>query len=503
MELSAATLKIATRRTACAVVPVFDGKRLDEVGKAADSAYSKAISRVLKRGDISGKVAETLVLHEAGDGLAERILLVGMGNAKATSERDFRKIAKALAAALGKTKSADASVYMLHVNVKDRDPRWMTRTLASALLDSTYRYSGTPGTAPKPSLKKVVLATTDRAHTNKVQAAIAEANALANGVALAKELGNLPGNVCTPTYLAAAARKLGQRHDSIDVKVLGEAEMKRLGMNTLLAVAVGSEEPPKLIVAEYNGGADNERPVVLVGKGVTFDSGGISLKPGGAMDEMKFDMCGAASVLGTLQAVAEMGLAVNLVCIVPATENMPDGKAAKPGDVIKSMSGKTIEILNTDAEGRLILCDALTYAERFDPDVIVDVATLTGACMVALGQFPSGLFSNFDGLSRALLDAGDYTGDRAWQLPLWDDYQDLLKSNFADMANIGGRFGGAITAACFLERFAENQRWAHLDIAGTAWHSGGNKGSTGRPVALLTEFVMQHKSRRKSAKAQV
>ena len=240
---------------------------------------------------------------------------------------------------------------------------------------------------------------------------------------------------------------------------------------------------------------------MLVGKGVTFDSGGISLKPGGSMDEMKFDMCGAASVLGTLQAVAEMGLAVNLVCIIPATENLPDGKATKPGDVITSMSGKTVEILNTDAEGRLILCDALTYAERFEPDVIVDIATLTGACMVALGQFPSGLFTNFDALGRELSEAGDFTGDRAWQLPLWDEYQDLLKSNFADMANIGGRFGGAITAACFLARFAENQRWAHLDIAGTAWNSGGSKGSTGRPVPLLTEFVMQHKARRKSAKA--
>ncbi|MEM7407766.1 MAG: leucyl aminopeptidase, partial [Pseudomonadota bacterium] len=491
----------ADRRTSCALVPVYEGRRLDQAGKSGDAAWDGIISRVMKRGDIRGKAGESLVLHAGPDCNADRIVLIGCGSIKGTSTSSFRKIAKAAATALKSTNSVDAVVHLINVNVTDADDVWKARILGAAFLDSAYVYSGAPGGGRKHPSRKISLATENRTQTRAVQGALDRAKAIGTGTALARELGNLPGNVCTPTYLASAARKLAGRYDSVSIKVLNETEMKRLGMNTLLAVAAGSAEPPRLIVAEYHGGADNERPIVLVGKGVTFDSGGISLKPGASMDEMKFDMCGAASVLGTLNAVAEMALPVNLVCIVAATENLPSSTATKPGDVIKSMSGKTVEILNTDAEGRLILCDALTYAERFDPDVVVDVATLTGACMVALGQIPSGLFSNHDGLAGALLEAGQYTGDRAWQMPIWDDFQDLLKSNFADMANIGGRFGGAITAACFLARFAENQRWAHLDIAGTAWHSGANKGATGRPVPLLTQFVMNHKPRRKSQRS--
>jgi leucyl aminopeptidase len=307
---------------------------------------------------------------------------------------------------------------------------------------------------------------------------------------LAKDLGNLPANICTPTYLAEQAQKLA-KESKLEIDVLGRKDMEKLGMGSLLSVAQGSRQPPRLIVLTYAGGPKKAKPVVLVGKGVTFDTGGISLKPGEGMDEMKFDMCGAASVFGTLRACAEMKLKLNVVGIVPATENMPGGAATKPGDIVTSMSGQTVEILNTDAEGRLILCDALTYAERFAPAAVIDIATLTGACVIALGHVASGLYSNKDALARELLAAGNEAYDRAWHMPLWDDYQEQLKSNFADMANIGGRPGGSITAACFLSRYARKFEWAHLDIAGTAWKSGKEKGSTGRPIPLLTSFLMK------------
>ncbi len=313
--------------------------------------------------------------------------------------------------------------------------------------------------------------------------------AIAGGVRLARDLGNMPGNICTPTYLAQQARKL-QKRLGLKVSVLDENRMNRLGMGSLLSVSRGSREPAKLIVLEYHGTGKSSAPVVLVGKGLTFDAGGISLKPAAAMDEMKYDMCGGASVLGTMQAIAEMGLEINVVGIVPASENLPDGAANKPGDIVTSMAGKTIEILNTDAEGRLILCDAITYSRRYKPAVVVDIATLTGACVVALGAHPSGLFTQDDELANELLAAGEHSGDRAWRLPLWDDYQDQLDSPFADMANVGGRHGGAITAACFLSRFTEDLRWAHLDIAGTAWTQGKNKSATGRPVSLLSRFIL-------------
>ena len=309
---------------------------------------------------------------------------------------------------------------------------------------------------------------------------------------LARTLGNLPGNICTPSYLADQARKLGKAHKKLKVSVLGEAAMEKLGMGSLLSVSRGSREPARLISLEYSGGRKGDRPVALVGKGVTFDSGGISIKPSPAMDEMKFDMCGAASVLGTLQACAEMDLPINVVGVIPTTENLPDGNASKPGDIVTSMSGQTIEVLNTDAEGRLILCDALTWCGKFKPDVVVDIATLTGACVIALGAHAAGLLSNDDELAEALAAAGNYAADRAWRLPLWDDYQPQLDSNFADMANIGGREAGTITAACFLSRFTEDYRWAHLDIAGVAWKQGKEKGATGRPVSLLTQFLLDH-----------
>jgi leucyl aminopeptidase len=311
---------------------------------------------------------------------------------------------------------------------------------------------------------------------------------------LAKDLGNLPGNVCTPSYLADEARRLAKRW-KLGVQVLERKDMEKLGMGTLLSVARGSHQPPKFIVMRHDGAGRKSKPVVLVGKGITFDTGGISIKPAPEMDEMKFDMCGAASVFGTLRAVAEMKLPLNVIGIVPATENMPGGSATKPGDIVTSMSGQTVEILNTDAEGRLILCDALTYAERFEPAAVVDIATLTGACVIALGHVASGLYASKDDLAEELLESGTDAWDRAWRMPLWDDYQEQLKSNFADMANIGGRPAGSVTAACFLARFAGKYDWAHLDIAGTAWVSGKNKGATGRPVPLLTSFLMKRASR--------
>jgi leucyl aminopeptidase len=336
----------------------------------------------------------------------------------------------------------------------------------------------------------VLLPVAKRTEVAGGERAVSQARAIADGVTLAKNLGNMPANICTPTYLADQAKQLGKEYKVLKTKILDRADMEKLGMGSLLAVAQGSEQPPKLIIMEYNTGPKIQGPTVLVGKGVTFDTGGISIKPGAAMDEMKFDMCGAASVFGTLKACAELALPINVVGIIAAVENMPSGKAIKPGDVVTSMSGQTVEILNTDAEGRLILCDAISYSERYKPDAVIDIATLTGACVIALGKHPHGMFSNHQALADALLAAGERSGDRPWPLPLWDDYQEQLDSNFADMANIGGREGGAITAACFLSRFARQLHWAHLDIAGTAWLSGKSKGSTGRPVPLLTQYLL-------------
>jgi len=339
-------------------------------------------------------------------------------------------------------------------------------------------------------LRKLTFIVDRRNELATAEEALCEGQAIAEGMSLAKDLANLPGNVCTPSYLAEIAQQLADKH-KIECQILEREEMAALGMHALLSVAKSSHQAPKLIILQYKGGKSDEKPVVLVGKGVTFDSGGISLKPAADMDEMKYDMCGAASVLGTIKAAALMKLPLNLTVIVPSTENMPGGGASRPGDIVTSMSGQTIEILNTDAEGRLLLCDALTYAARFEPDTVIDVATLTGACVVALGHVATGLFANNDTLARELEHAGDEAHDRAWQMPLWNDYQELLKSPFADMANIGGRWGGSITAACFLARFTKKYAWAHLDIAGTAWTSGADKGATGRPVPLLIHYLLK------------
>ena len=486
----------------CVVVGVFEGGKLSTAAQIIDKATKHALSDLIAHGDMSGKSSSTLLLHKLPGVAAERVLLVGLGKASELNSKTSVEILRATFVALNATATKDATLYLVDEGIgkdaatstlrqaQDSGQAWVIRQAVFAAAEQAFRADGMKSKPAKPAkLKHVTFATLDKpaATLNNV---LGQATVAARGMALAKELGNLPGNICTPTYLAAKALALGKAHKSIKTTVLEEKDMQKLGMGSFLSVTRGSEQPAKLITMEYHGADKKQKPIVLVGKGITFDSGGISLKPGAEMDEMKYDMCGAASVLGTLQAIAEMGLKLNVVGVIPACENLPSGRATKPGDIVTSMSGQTIEILNTDAEGRLILCDALTYSAKFNPDTVIDIATLTGACVIALGHVASGLFSNEDKLAGELLAAGEQAHDRAWQLPLWDDYQPLLDSNFADMQNIGGRAGGTITAACFLSRFTKDYRWAHLDIAGTAWKSGKEKGATGRPVPLLTQYLI-------------
>ena len=493
MDFNTKTGDADTLASGCVVVAVSSPRRLSPAAARLDKASSGQISALLKQGDIdSGCGKTTLILNPAGRVKAKRILVVGCGKSKTLSPQAFSKIASAAAKTLQGSGATDAASWLTEVAVEDRDTQWKAQQIATASEDAVYRFDELKSEA-KPSrhpLKRLTVASASREDLATIRAGIRAGASIARGMNLARTLGNRPGNHCTPSDLADQAKALKKEFPSLKVQVLEEKDMEKLGMGALLSVSRGSREPAKLIIMQHSGGKKGAKPAVLVGKGVTFDSGGISIKPGAAMDEMKFDMCGAASVFGTVAAVAEMKLPINLVGIVPATENMPDGLATKPGDIVTSMSGQTIEVLNTDAEGRMILCDALTYAEKFKPDVVIDIATLTGACVIALGKHATGLFSNDQPLADKLLAAGQTTGDRAWQMPLWDEYDEQLKSNFADMANIGGRDAGSITAACFLSRYTKGYRWAHLDIAGVAWKSGGAKGATGRPVPLLTEFLM-------------
>ena len=491
MEISVKLGTARTLRTACVVVAVFSGKRLSPAAQTIDKASRGLLSRVIKRGDINGNEGEALMLPDVPGVTAERVLLVGAGRQEGIGPRDFLKVLAAAGRALADAGIRSAASALAEVRVRERDLAWKARQTVVALEATSYRFEQLK-TKPsrKPSLGRLDILC-ERNEAAAAEAGIRLGKGIAGGIRLTRDLANLPGNHCTPSHLADTARGLSREFPVLKVTVLQEAEMRKLGMGALLAVAQGSRQPPRLIALEYKGGPRGEKPVVLVGKGVTFDAGGISIKPAAAMDEMKFDMTGAASVLGVMQAVAELGLPINVVGVIPATENLPDGNAVKPGDVVTSLSGQTIEILNTDAEGRLILCDALTWSARFEPSVVIDIATLTGACVVALGSHASGLMSNHDPLADALLSAGDDTGDRAWRLPLWDDYQKQLDSPFADMANVGGREAGAVTAACFLARFTREYHWAHLDIAGTAWTGGKAKGSSGRPVPLLMEFLLK------------
>ena len=481
-------------RSACVVVGVSAPRRLSAAAERLDKASRGQLRELLKHGDIDSGCGKTTLIHNPGGHIeAARILLVGCGKDKKLSPKAFTEITSAAAKALQSSGASDAISYLTELAVKDRDLAWKAQRTVEASRDAVYRFDELKSEAkpPRHPLRKLGIVVSDRDAVNTAKQGVRRGIAVANGVDLARVLGNRPGNLCTPSDLADQARALKKAYPALKVQILEEKDMTKLGMGALLSVSRGSHQPAKLIVLQYNGSATSEKPVVLVGKGVTFDSGGISIKPGAAMDEMKFDMCGAASVFGTVSAVAEVALPINLVGIVPATENLPDGDASKPGDIVTSMSGQTIEVLNTDAEGRLILCDALTYADKFDPDVVVDIATLTGACVIALGHHATGLLSNDQALADELLAAGQTAGDRAWQLPLWDEYDEQLSSNFADMANIGGRSAGTITAACFLARFSKDYRWAHLDIAGVAWKSGKAKGATGRPVPLLMQFLME------------
>ena len=492
MEFSIKSGSPEKQRTACVVVGVFESRKLTLPAELLDKASNGYIADIIRRGDMEGKAGTTLLLHSVPGTLADRILLVGLGKEKDFREKEFGNAIRVAVKTLNDTGAFDATFFLTELAVRKRSTAWRIRQATLIALDTTYKFDQFKSKKDdvRRPLRKLTLAVERRNELSEAEEAQAQGVAIAEGLALTKTLGNLPPNVCHPSYLADQARSMAETF-KLDCEILERADMEALGMHALLAVARGSHQPPKLIALTYKGAKAADKPIVLVGKGVTFDTGGISLKPAAEMDEMKYDMCGAASVLGTMQAVARMQLPINLTVIVPATENMPGGNATRPGDIVTAMSGQTIEILNTDAEGRLILCDALTYAERFNPDTVIDVATLTGACVVALGNIASGVFSNKDSLARDLLDAGEEAHDRAWHMPLWDDYQDLLKSPFADMANIGGRWGGAITAACFLSRFTKKYDWAHLDIAGTAWKSGADKGATGRPVPLLTHYLLQ------------
>ncbi|NIR60815.1 MAG: leucyl aminopeptidase, partial [Gammaproteobacteria bacterium] len=446
-----------------------------------------------RRGDLEGKGGQTLLLHSLDKTLCDRVLLIGCGREREFNDAAYRKAVAQAARTLNETGAMEAVNYLTELNIKGRDIYWKVRQAVEATEDALYQFDRLKSkkSSVRRPLRKVVLAVPSRRDLGLGERAVRDGVAVAGGVALAKDLGNLPGNVCTPGYLAEQARELAGRYSALDVEVLEQQDMEELSMGALLSVARGSRQPPKLIVLHYRGAPKEDKPVALVGKGITFDSGGISIKPASAMDEMKYDMCGAAAVLGAMRACAELDLALNVVGVVPSCENLPDGNASKPGDIVTSLSGQTIEILNTDAEGRLILCDALTYAERFKPAAVIDIATLTGACLIALGRHAHGLLSNHHPLANDLLNAGRYSGDRAWELPLWDEYQDQLKSNFADMPNIGGREAGTITAACFLSRFTKKMRWAHLDIAGTGWRTGEQKGATGRPVGLLAQYFVE------------
>ena len=480
-----------TIQTGTLVIGVYADGALPPVAKQLDSALGGRLASLIKLGEIGQEAGATLVLHGPPGIAAERLLIVSLGKNQALSEKAFRDALAGAAKVLAASVATQACVVLSDLAPAGRSAEWRLRHATRILADGAYRFDA-PGKrrdAPRPPGADEIGLLIDAPTSENLKTAIREGTAIAEGMALAKDLGNLPPNVCNPGYLAETGQTLGKEF-GFEVDILERADLEKLGMWSLLAVGRASYSPCKLVVMHYRGGPAGAKPVVLVGKGVTFDTGGVSLKPAALLDEMKYDMSGAGSVFGVIKTIARLGLPINVTGIVPAVENMPGGNAARPGDVVTSMSGQTIEILNTDAEGRLILCDALTYAERFDPACVVDIATLTGACVVALGSHASGLFANDEPLAAELLKSGGDSGDRAWQLPLWDDYQVQLKSNFADMSNLGGPAAGSVTAACFLARYTKAYKWAHLDVAGTASTSGDAKGSTGRPVPLLSEFLL-------------
>lgn len=481
--------------TDCVVVIVWDKGSLSDEAKLVDSVSNRTISKITRSGDFTGNLGTSQLIHNPAGVLAKRLLLLGGGESKHLTAKNAAKVLRSGLKTINGLNATSVHFALGQISVVGRDTPWLAARLAQEAEESCYRYDETKSKKNKAiTVKAISLSPAPGSRRKSLEQALKRGQAIGKGINRARHLGNLPGNICTPSYLASQAQELGKKHGSLTVKILSEKQMKRLGMGSLLSVSAGSAEEAKLIIIEHKGAKASSKPHVLVGKGVTFDTGGISLKPGGAMDEMKFDMCGAASVFGTMAAAAEMKLSINIVGIIAAAENMPGSKATKPGDIVTSMSGKTIEVLNTDAEGRLVLCDALTYAERYKPRSVIDIATLTGAAVATFGSHVNAMLSNNDGLAKSLLDCGEESLDRVWQLPLWEEYQSLLNSNFADIANIGGPRAGTITAACFLSRFTQKYKWAHLDIAGSAWNSGAQKGATGRPVALLLQYLEKQKA---------
>jgi len=479
----------------CIVVAIWNKGTLSDEAKLLDTAAQKVITKIIQSGDFTGKLGETQLIHNINGVVGKRILLVGAGDKKKLSGHSVAKLIRSALKAVLKLKASSLHFALHSLKVIDRDSNWLAARLAQETEVSNYHYDTTKSKKAKAfTTKSITVSALPGSGRKNTETALKRGQAIGKAVNRARELGNLPGNICTPTYLAQQATIIADRNRSVTTQILSEKQMAKLGMGSLLSVSAGSAEEAKLIVIRHKGARADSKPYAIVGKGITFDTGGISLKAGGGMDEMKFDMCGAASVIATMACVADLKLPINVVGIVAAAENMPGSRATKPGDIVTSMSGQTIEVLNTDAEGRLVLCDALSYVEKFNPRSVIDIATLTGAAVATFGSLANALLSNNDKLAEKLIDCGQDALDRAWQLPLWDEYQGLLNSNFADIANIGGPRAGTITAACFLSRFTEKQKWAHLDIAGSAWHSGAQKGATGRPVPLLVEYLIRQKA---------
>ncbi|EOR7970398.1 TPA: leucyl aminopeptidase [Escherichia coli] len=494
MEFSVKSGSPEKQRSACIVVGVFEPRRLSPIAEQLDKISDGYISALLRRGELEGKPGQTLLLHHVPNVLSERILLIGCGKERELDERQYKQVIQKTINTLNDTGSMEAVCFLTELHVKGRNNYWKVRQAVETAKETLYNFDQlkTNKSEPRRPLRKMVFNVPTRRELTSGERAIQHGLAIAAGIKAAKDLGNMPPNICNAAYLASQARQLADSYSkNVITRVIGEQQMKELGMHSYLAVGQGSQNESLMSVIEYKGNASEDaRPIVLVGKGLTFDSGGISIKPSEGMDEMKYDMCGAAAVYGVMRMVAELQLPINVIGVLAGCENMPGGRAYRPGDVLTTMSGQTVEVLNTDAEGRLVLCDVLTYVERFEPEAVIDVATLTGACVIALGHHITGLMANHNPLAHELIAASEQSGDRAWRLPLGDEYQEQLESNFADMANIGGRPGGAITAGCFLSRFTRKYNWAHLDIAGTAWRSGKAKGATGRPVALLAQFLL-------------
>ncbi len=493
MEFTAIIDAKARAAAGCAVVGIYENGDLGVAARQIDKQLAGLIANLQAGGDFAAKLGDALMLPLPAGSAAARLLLIGLGARAGFGRKQYRKALLCAAQALAKTGASDAVVYLALEPAAELDMLYRARFVAEVFSSHAYKVPDLK-TAPKPKARRlatVLVAAADARGEKAASRGLRIGAAVGSGLGLARDLGNLPPNVCTPTYLGSRALQLAREFPSIKTKVLDEHAIKALKMGAFLAVSQGSDEPPRLIVCEYRGTKKNAAPICLVGKGITFDSGGISLKDPPAMDEMKFDMSGGGAVLGALRAIAELKLPINVVGVVAASENMPSGSAVKPADIVTTMSGQTVEILNTDAEGRLVLCDAITYSRRFKPAAVIDIATLTGACIIALGNHVSGLMSNTASLAVELEDAGIRADDRAWRLPVGEEYVDQLKSNFADIANVGGREGGACTAASFLGKFAKDLAWAHLDVAGTAWLGGAQKGSTGRPVPLLVDFLIR------------